>query len=121
MTNDLNSFPLQLLSGNASGAYLVEDGPFGHAAGCRRQQQGTIELDGVPYATGGAFSVNLWFRADNVSGSDLQYIYSQANGRFASNGAGTDQVMHHHAPPLASPCCKRNASGSGEHILSLQS
>lgn len=93
LTRDLNSFPLPLLSGNASGAYLAEGGPFGHAVLCRRAEAATVRLDAVPYAAEGPFSVNFWFRAANVTGDSLQYMFSQAiAGGISPSGAGPDQV-----------------------------
>ena len=52
-----------------------------------------MQLEVPPYAALGAFSVNIWFKANNESGQKPQYIFSQASpeGVLAS-GAGPNQV-----------------------------
>lgn len=93
LTKDLNTYPLPLLSGNGTGAYLAEGGPFGHAVLCRRAENSSIKLDAVPYASMGGFSVNFWFRPANISGEAMQYLFSQAIANdIRPNGAGPNQV-----------------------------
>ena len=91
LAGTLRSYPLQTYTGNATGAYQASGGPFAHSAECQRDQEGAMQLEVPPYAALGAFSVNIWFKANNASGP--QYIFSQAapEGVLAS-GAGPNQV-----------------------------
>ena len=103
LTSGLDSYPLPLLSGNATGASLTTGGPFGHAVNCQQSLQSVVMLDVVPYAAQGAFSVNLWFRPGNVSGSVLQYLFSQAIPQdvISPDGTGPNQVqqpLSHRSP-----------------------
>ena len=52
-----------------------------------------MHLEVPPYAALGAFSVNVWFKADNDSRQEPQYIFSQASPQgVLASGAGPNQV-----------------------------
>ena len=74
----LHSFPLPSYSsaGASPGAGIVPDPLFGSVLSCSAPRGdggagGLVGLDPVQYATrgGGPFSVNLWFKAGNLSGA----------------------------------------------------
>lgn len=44
-----------------------------------------VALDAVQYARSGAFSVNLWFKPGNMSGSSMSYLFSHRGTTNSSN------------------------------------
>ncbi|EFN59099.1 hypothetical protein CHLNCDRAFT_137883 [Chlorella variabilis] len=64
----LQSFPLPEHTGSASGAGVVGDPLFGSALLCTQSDRDLVALDPVQYARSGAFSINLWFKPENMSG-----------------------------------------------------
>lgn len=57
-----------------------------------------VALDAVQYARSGAFSVNLWFKPGNMSGTSLSYLFSHRGTTNSSNatsntGWGPNQVQ----------------------------
>ena len=57
-----------------------------------------VALDAVQYARSGAFSVNLWFKPGNMSGTSLSYLFSHRGTTNSSNatyntGWGPNQIQ----------------------------
>ncbi len=59
----LATYPVPQYSGYGLNAVPVADDLFGGAIQCVRDLEAEVELDTVPYATSGAFTVNIWFQA----------------------------------------------------------
>ena len=47
---------------------MVGDPLFGSALLCTQSDRDLVALDPVQYARSGAFSINLWFKPENMSG-----------------------------------------------------
>ena len=58
----LATYPVPQYSGYAMNAAQVVDPLFGGAVMCDRDLQAEVQLDTVPYATTGAFTVNVWIQ-----------------------------------------------------------
>ena len=58
----LATYPVPQHSGYAMNAAQVADPLFGGAVMCERDLQAEVQLDTVPYATTGAFTVNVWIQ-----------------------------------------------------------
>ena len=56
----LATYPVPQYSGYAMNAAQVADPLFGGAVMCERDLQAEVQLHTVPYATTGAFTVNVW-------------------------------------------------------------
>lgn len=56
------TYPVPQYSGYGLYAVTVADDLFGGAIQCDRDLEAEVELDTVPYATSGAFTVNVWFQ-----------------------------------------------------------
>ena len=56
----LATYPVPQYSGYAMNAAQVADPLFGGAVVCERDLQAEVQLDTVPYATTGTFTVNVW-------------------------------------------------------------
>jgi hypothetical protein len=56
------TYPVPQYSGYGLNAATVADDLFGGAIQCDRNLEAEVELDTVPYATSGAFTVNVWFQ-----------------------------------------------------------
>ncbi|PRW58639.1 hypothetical protein C2E21_2984 [Chlorella sorokiniana] len=94
----LHSFPLPDYTGSAEGAGIVEDPLFGSALSCSSTDRDLVALDAVQYARSGAFSVNLWFKPGNMSGTSLSYLFSHRGTTNSSNatsntGWGPNQIQ----------------------------
>ena len=92
LTGVYTSYPLQDEVVNATAVLSIPDSTFMYASYCNRDAQSQIELPAVPYASAGAFSVNFWFKAENVTGAIMEYLYSQAGGHLDINEFGPSQV-----------------------------
>jgi len=62
----LASYPVPQYSGYLLNANPVADALFGGAIQCSRDMEAEVQLDTVPYATSGAFTVNVWFQVSTV-------------------------------------------------------
>ena len=58
----LATYPVPQYSGYLMNAAQVADPLFGGAVMCERDLQAEVQLDTVPYATTGAFTVNVWIQ-----------------------------------------------------------
>lgn len=63
----LSTYPVPQYSGYSLNAVTVDDDLFGGATQCSRAQEAEVELDTVPYAISGAFTVNVWFQVNYPS------------------------------------------------------
>ena len=61
----LSTYPVPQYSGYSLNAVTVDDDLFGGATQCSRAQEAEVELDTVPYAISGAFTVNVWFQVSH--------------------------------------------------------
>ena len=57
-----------------------------------QQNDSTVVLDSVPYATSGAWAVNLWMKVGSVYGDNFQYLFSHAEDKFYSTGWESNQA-----------------------------
>eukprot|EP00884_Botryococcus_braunii_P015271 jgi/Botrbrau1/2427/Bobra.0395s0049.1 len=91
-------------SGATSGGSFVFDYNYeSYVLLCSRDQQSTVVLDDVPYGTRGPFAINLWMRAGNITGDQLQYLYSHnssaTDGDVNSLAWGPNQVQLYFPEP----------------------
>ncbi|CAK0785312.1 hypothetical protein CVIRNUC_008519 [Coccomyxa viridis] len=74
----LATYPVPQYSGYAMNAAQVADPLFGGAVVCERDLQAEVQLDTVPYATTGTFTVNVWVQVNATLGTDMEYIFSHS-------------------------------------------
>ncbi|GAB4817823.1 hypothetical protein N2152v2_004869 [Parachlorella kessleri] len=99
----LESFPLPDYHGVNQGATMEYDPLFGTVLRCSKTDKDVVALDPVQYARSGAFTVNLWFRPMNMSGSLLSYMFSHmaaSNSSQPASAWGPNQV-HVYLPERA--------------------
>ena len=57
-----------------------------------------VLLDPVPYGQQGPWAVNMWFKATDISGTSLQYLYAHAaSNNYAADSFYPNQV-HFYSP-----------------------
>ena len=89
--DQLWSWPLGIYKGDHRGVSLVSDELFGQALYCNGSEYGFAGLDSVPYGVGGRWSINIWFRPDEVSDKEHSWLFS--HGDTGTNPYGANQVQ----------------------------
>ena len=91
-SNKLESFPMSLYSGSSQGASIVPDRLFGQTLYCNGSDKEYVALDPVAYGVGGGFTINFWFKPDQMSPEGFSWLFSHGNN--GDNDAfGPNQVQ----------------------------
>eukprot|EP00216_Chloropicon_sp_CCMP2111_P006625 CAMPEP_0198234118 /NCGR_PEP_ID=MMETSP1446-20131203/211_1 /TAXON_ID=1461542 ORGANISM="Unidentified sp, Strain CCMP2111" /NCGR_SAMPLE_ID=MMETSP1446 /ASSEMBLY_ACC=CAM_ASM_001112 /LENGTH=1741 /DNA_ID=CAMNT_0043914847 /DNA_START=161 /DNA_END=5386 /DNA_ORIENTATION=- len=98
----LTSWPSPVYSGNnVNGAAWVDDATFGSALQC--DGKSFVQLDPVPYASRGAFAVNLWMRNNDSLGDSFEYIFSHAQDDDMGFNPFYPNQLHIYLPEVSHP------------------
>ncbi|KAL6759963.1 hypothetical protein V8C86DRAFT_2564449 [Haematococcus lacustris] len=100
-----------ILNANSSIA-LVADSTWGTALSCSPPAEAVNEslsqwisslpvIEAVPYGSAGPFAINLWFKPENLTGTNTstgQFLFSQVPGTLAFRGANISAELNASAP-----------------------
>lgn len=92
-SNKLQSFPMSLYSGSSQGATIVPDRLFGQTLYCNGTEMEYVALDPVAYGVGGGFTINFWFRPDQVSSDGFSWLFSHGSKGNEEDAFGPNQVQ----------------------------